>query len=24
MLKFNEAISNLDLVEIPLHGLSFT
>jgi hypothetical protein len=24
MLKFNEAISNLDLVEIPLRGLSFT
>jgi endonuclease/exonuclease/phosphatase family metal-dependent hydrolase len=24
MLKFNEAISNLDLVEIPLHGLSYT
>jgi hypothetical protein len=24
MLKFNEAISNLDLVEVPLHGLSFT
>jgi hypothetical protein len=24
MLKFNEAISNLDLMEIPLHGLSFT
>jgi hypothetical protein len=24
MLKFNEAISNLDLVEIPLHGLTFT
>jgi hypothetical protein len=24
MMKFNEAISNLDLVEIPLHGLSFT
>jgi exonuclease III len=24
MLKFKEAISNLDLVEIPLHGLSFT
>jgi hypothetical protein len=24
MLKFNEAISNIDLVEIPLHGLSFT
>jgi hypothetical protein len=24
MLKFNEAISNLDLVEIPLHDLSFT
>jgi hypothetical protein len=24
MLKFNEAISNLKLMEIPLHGLSFT
>jgi hypothetical protein len=24
MLKFNEAISQLDLMEIPLHGLSFT
>jgi hypothetical protein len=24
MLKFNEAISNLDLVEVPLHSLSFT
>jgi hypothetical protein len=24
MLKFNEAISNIDLVEISLHGLSFT
>jgi hypothetical protein len=24
MLKFNEAISNLDLVEIPLHGLTYT
>jgi hypothetical protein len=24
MLKFNEAISALDLLEIPLHGLSFT
>ena len=24
MLAFNEAISQLDLVEIPLHGLSFT
>jgi hypothetical protein len=24
MLKFNEAISELDLLEIPLHGLSFT
>jgi hypothetical protein len=24
ILKFNESISNLDLVEIPLHGLSFT
>jgi exonuclease III len=24
MLKFNEAISQLDLIEIPLHGLSFT
>jgi endonuclease/exonuclease/phosphatase family metal-dependent hydrolase len=24
MLKLNEAISNLDLVEIPLHGLLYT
>jgi predicted XRE-type DNA-binding protein len=24
MMKFNEAISNLDLMEIPLHDLSFT
>jgi hypothetical protein len=24
MLKFNEAISNLDLIEIPLHGLTYT
>jgi hypothetical protein len=24
MLKFNEAINELDLLEIPLHGLSFT
>jgi hypothetical protein len=24
MLKFNEAISNLDLIEIPLHGLAYT
>jgi hypothetical protein len=24
MLKFNKAISQLDLMEIPLHGLSFT
>jgi hypothetical protein len=24
VLKFNEAISQLDLMEIPLHGLSFT
>jgi hypothetical protein len=24
MLKFNEAISELDLLKIPLHGLSFT
>jgi hypothetical protein len=24
MLNFNEAISALDLLEIPLHGLSFT
>jgi hypothetical protein len=24
MLKFNEAISQLDLMEIPLHGMSFT
>jgi hypothetical protein len=24
MLQFNEAISNLDLIEIPLHGLTYT
>jgi hypothetical protein len=24
MLKFNEAINQLNLMEIPLHGLSFT
>jgi hypothetical protein len=24
MLKFNEAISNLDLIEIPLHRLTYT
>jgi endonuclease/exonuclease/phosphatase family metal-dependent hydrolase len=24
MMKFNEALSNLDLLEVPLHGLTYT
>jgi hypothetical protein len=24
MMKFNEALNNLDLLEVPLHGLTYT